>query len=92
VAVGLAYPLASLVAGQNASGIGDAKDPFGGIGRNGAQHTPEASAGTLAAVGSAYSFESGKIFNLNADAVIKGHSDICKPEVAYAVLKAVATT
>jgi alpha/beta hydrolase fold len=92
VAVGLAYPLASLIAGQNASGIGDANDPFGGIGRNGAQHTPEADAGTLVAVGSAYSFEAGKLYNLTADAVIKGHSDICKPEVAYAVLKAVATT
>ena len=80
VAVGL-YPLASLIAGQNASGIGDANDPFGGIGRNGAQRTPEADAGTLVAVGSAYSF-GGKLYNLTADAVIKGHSDICKPEVA----------
>lgn len=92
VAVGLAYPLASLIAGQNASGIGDANDPFGGIGRNGAQHTPEAQQGTLGAVGSAYSFDAEKLYNLNADPVIKGHSDICKPEVAYAVLKAVATT
>jgi hypothetical protein len=92
VAVGLAYPIASLIAGQNASAIGDANDPFGGIGRNGAQHTPEAIVGKLGAVGSAYAFEAEKLYNLNADAVIKGHSDICKPEVAYAILTAVATT
>jgi alpha/beta hydrolase fold len=92
VAVGLAYPLASLIAGQNASRVGDANDPFGGIGRNGAQHTREASAGKLGAVGSPYTFEGGKLYNLNADAVITGHSDICKQEVAYAVLKAVTTT
>ena len=91
-AVGLAYPLASLIANQTASAIGDANDPFGGIGRNGAQHTPEAQNGTLGAVGSAYAFSAGKLYNLNADAVIMGHSDICKPQVAYAVLKAVAST
>ena len=91
-AVGLAYPLASLIANQTASAIGDANDPFGGIGRNGAQHTPEAQDGTLGAVGSAYTFNAGKLYNLNADAVIMGHSDICKPQVAYAVLKAVAST
>jgi hypothetical protein len=91
-AVGIAYPLASLIANQTASAIGDANDPFGGIGRNGAQHTPEASDGTLGAVGSPYAFNGGKLYNLNADAVISGHSDICKAEVAYAVLTAVATT
>ena len=91
-AVGLAYPLASLIAGQNAAGIGDANDPFGGIGRNGAQHTPEASTITLPAVGSASTYVAGKLHNLNADSVIFGHSDICKPEVAYALLSSVALT
>lgn len=88
-AVGLAYPLASLMAGQNASRIGDANDPFGGIGRNGAQRTPEATQGTLGAVGHPYAFEAGRIYNLNANAVIRDHSDIRKPQVAYALLKAV---
>lgn len=89
-AVGVAYPLASLIAGQNASSLGDANDPFGGIGRNGAQHTPEASSGTLSKVGSSYGFQAGKLYNLNADEVIHDHSDICKNEVAYAVLSAMA--
>ncbi len=91
-AVGLAYPLASLLALQNASALGDANDPFGGIGRNGAQHTTEAVNGTLNPVGSAYHFEAGKLYNLNADAVITGHSDISKNEVAFALLTAIATT
>jgi hypothetical protein len=91
-AVGLAYPLASLIAGQNAAGLGDANDPFGGIGRNGAQHTPEAKAGTLGGVGTAYSFVARGLYNLNADAVIKDHSDVRGREVAYAILSAVAAT
>jgi hypothetical protein len=89
-AVGVAYPLASRIARQVASALGDANDPYGGIGRNGAQKTPEASNGTLLAVGGGYQFGPGKLYNLNADAVITGHSDICKPEVAYALLTAVA--
>ena len=91
-AVGVAYPLASLIAGQNASGIGDKNDPFGGIGRNGAQKTPEASDGTLLNIGGSYQFKAGKLHNLNSDAIIKGHSDITHNEVAYAILNAVAIT
>lgn len=91
-AVGIAYPLASLIAGQNAAALGDANDPFGGLGRNGAQHTPEANAVTLPAVGDANKFVAGKLYNLNADKVISSHSDICKPEAAYALLSAVAAT
>ena len=41
-AVGLAYPMASLLAGQVAAGVGDKNDKYGGMGRNGAQRTPEA--------------------------------------------------
>jgi len=37
-------------------------------------------------------FAAGKVHNLNADALISNHSDICKPEVAYALLCAVAKT
>ena len=91
-AVGVAYPLASLIAGQNAAALGDANDPFGGLGRNGAQHTPEANNGVLVAVGGSYSFVGGKLYNLVADTVIKDHSDICGPQVAYAFLKAVEKT
>jgi len=88
-AVGVAYPLASRIAGQDAAALGDENDKFGGLGRNGAQHTPERVVGTLQPVGSAYAFEPGKIYNLNADAIIADHSDICHNEVAFALLTAV---
>jgi hypothetical protein len=90
--VGIAYPLASLIAGQVAAGIGDKNDPFGGIGRNGAQKTPEAFDETLLEVGKSYQLVAEKLHNLKADQFIKHHSDICKNEVAYAILSAVATT
>lgn len=90
-AVGLAYPIASRITGQIASGLGDPNDPFGGIGRNGAQKTPEAINGAFQLVGGTYTWEAGKVYNLNADTVITSHSDIAKNEVAYALLSAVAT-
>ena len=90
-AVGVAYPIASALARDNASALGDENDRFGAIGRNGAQKTPEAVAGlSLLAVGQPYGFQAGKLHNLKADAYIKNHGDICGPEVAYAVLTAVA--
>jgi hypothetical protein len=49
-------------------------------------------AALLGAVGSAYRFKTGKLYNLNADACIMDHSDIAKSEVAYALLSVVATT
>jgi hypothetical protein len=89
-AVGVAYPLASRIAGQDASALGDAADRFGGMGTNGAQHTPESVDGMLKAVGGAYSFADGEVYNLDADAIIADHSDICHDEVAFALLNAVA--
>jgi hypothetical protein len=89
-AVGVAYPLASRIAGQDASALGDANDRFGGMGTNGAQHTPESVEGMLKAVGGVYTFADGKIYNLDADAIIADHSDICHDEVAFALLEAVA--
>jgi hypothetical protein len=90
-AVGIAYALASRAAGQVAAGVGDAGDKYGGIGRNGAQHTPEAVAGTLLDVGGTYEFRAaGRVYNLLADRFVSGHSDVTGPEVAYALLTAVS--
>ena len=91
-AVGIAYPLASRLDGSKAAVFGDENDPYGGMGRNGAVKTPEASAGTLHAPDVAYAFSPGRIYNLNADAVITGHSDICKPAIARAMACAMAST
>jgi hypothetical protein len=87
-AVGLAYPLASLLAGQVAAGLGDADDPHGGMGRNGAQHTPEAVQGMLQRVGASYGFQRGRVHNLLADAHIQDHNDISGDAVAYATFQA----
>jgi pimeloyl-ACP methyl ester carboxylesterase len=91
-AVGLAYPLASRIARQIAAALGDANDPYGGLGRNGAQKTPAAQTVTLQAVGNAYSFSPRGIYNLDSNAVIGGHSDLGHEEVAYAIVSAMAAT
>jgi hypothetical protein len=92
-AVGLAYPLASRLARQVGAKFGDANDRFGGLGRNGAQKTPETEAGiALQPVGGAYAFLPGRVFNLRADAFISEHSDITGPQVAYALLTSIAGT
>jgi hypothetical protein len=86
-AVGLAYPLASRLNGDNAAGIGDKNDQFGGMGANGAQHV----GGTdlvLQPVGGAYNFDGSTVFNLNGDNTITGHSDVARAETAYVLAKA----
>ena len=89
-AVGIAYPLASRIAGQNAAALGDQNDPYGGMGRNGAQNTAEAdNVATMGLPGTQYPFKPGQVHNILAD-VITGHSDITRIEVAYAVLSAAA--
>jgi hypothetical protein len=86
-AVGVAYPLASRLKGDKAAALGDANDPFGGIGRNGTQKMDqdEAIAGQLLAVNSVYTFQPRKFFNLEASSFITGHSDVRGKEVAYAL-------
>lgn len=92
-AVGIAYPLASRISRDPAATLGTSQDPYGGMGRNGAQHTPEAKNldGQLLDVNDQYSFKQGQIYNLNADAHIKDHGDVTGRQVAYAVLCAAKT-
>jgi hypothetical protein len=95
-AVGIAYPLASRIAHDKAAALGDANDPYGGMGRNGAQKTAEvATAPTrlldLDEVQAApYDLRPGMIYNLNADSFIADHSDVCSHQVACALLGVVA--
>jgi hypothetical protein len=91
-AVGIAYPLASRISHDVASSLGNRDDPYGGMGRNGAQHMRnevDPSAPTLLAPGGGYRFRQGAIYNLNADEFIKDHGDVSGPQVAYAILNAV---
>jgi hypothetical protein len=91
--VGTVYAVASRLAGQTTEAVGDANDPFGGIGRNGAQKTPEAVVQSLHAVGAAYQFAPGKILNLDGSGgLIKDHGDVTNPNIAYAFASAVAAT
>lgn len=97
-AVGVAYPIASRIAGQAAAALGDENDIFGGMGSNGAQNqstTPERVVGTMLDPGGSYPFAAGatssKPYNLKADAFITGHSDIVRPQVAFAVAVAMAS-
>jgi hypothetical protein len=97
-AVGIAYPLASRVARDplaSLAALGDANDPYGGMGRNGAQHTPEVVGGDalhLRAVGQPLRLEPGKVHNYNGDACIGGHSDICGQPTVYLALAAAVST
>ena len=94
-AVGMAYPLAHLLAGQNASALGDQTSDYGGIGRNGAQRTPEDQDGNLIPAGGTYRFVASRLYNLNArngaGDLIRNHGDVGNRDVAYAVLSAIAT-
>lgn len=83
-AVGIAYPLASRIARDAAAALGDANDPYGGIGRNGARCTPEAEFGVLGDLDAEYSFKPGKVYNLQADKFISNHGDVTGHQVTYA--------
>ena len=89
-AVGIAYPLASRVAGQNAAGFGERDDPYGGLGRNGAVSTPEAVERTLETVGFAYGFTGDVLYNLKADRFVDSHGAVTGQAVAYSVMSAAA--
>lgn len=90
-AVGLAYPIASRIGRQRASGLGDRNDPFGGIGRNGAVASGELMQKLLPVAG-VYTLEPCTLHNLLADPFIRDHSDVAGEEVAHAILAAVAVT
>jgi pimeloyl-ACP methyl ester carboxylesterase len=93
--VGVAYPLASRLANEAAAAIfGGPDDKFGGMGRNGAQHTPEADDDCdLADVGTPYPpFAPNRwVRNIRGDGpppkpTITSHGDVAKPEIAWAIV------
>ena len=84
--------IANVIANQAAANIGDKNDLYGGMGRNGAQHTPEAIDAFLLPAGSAYQLQPGSIYNLNADTFIMDHGDVARNEVAHVLLTSIAKT
>jgi hypothetical protein len=91
--VGKVYAVASRLAGDNVKAIGDANDPFGGIGRNGTQKTQEALVDKLHIAGQAYDFASGKVINLDgSDNLITNHGDVTNANVTYAFASVMTKT
>jgi hypothetical protein len=91
--VGKAYSIMSRLAGDNTREIGDARDEFGGIGRNGPQKTTEVATVRLNAAGTAYDYKDGVINSLDGSGgLIKDHGDVTNDAVTYAFASAVART
>ncbi len=86
-AVRLAYAVASRLAGQAGSAVGDRNDRFGGIGANGSVGTGAVEA-LLGDDSTHYDFAPGTIVNLNADRTVSGHSDVTNRAVANALAHA----
>lgn len=87
-AVGIAYAIASRLAGQMASALGDKNSLYGGLGGNGAQITPEVKQMILHNGSNPYGLAGGQVYNFLADGIIADHSDIVKPALASAVVEA----
>lgn len=91
--VGKVYAIASRLAGDNTEAIGDKDDPFGGIGRNGAQKCEVAISDILHKVGTPYTFTADKILGLDGSGgLIQNHGDVTNSTVTYAFASAVAAT
>ncbi|HTE47134.1 MAG TPA: hypothetical protein VK636_17935 [Gemmatimonadaceae bacterium] len=91
-AVGVAYAIASRAGRQNASGLGDATDQYGGLGGNGAQKTPGTVDLKINTKGERYAFTAGKVHNVDGNGVIESHGDIRRTEVTHAAADALRTT
>jgi hypothetical protein len=99
-AVGIAYPVASRLAGTVASAFGDANDKFGGLGRNGAQKMERGEVvqgvDRLLAVGGSYTWQPGRFHNLEGSKYIvdpnggDAHGFVTGKEVAWAISRAMA--
>jgi hypothetical protein len=85
IPVGTVYAIASRVKGQIASAIGGPNDPYGGLGGNGAQATPEHVDVPIVKDAKPYAFAAGKVYNIDGNGVIGGHGDIRRTEVTHAV-------
>jgi len=91
--VGYVYAVASRLANDNVKAIGDASDPYGGIGRNGAQKTPESVVDQLHEPGTPYTFQTNVVTNLDGSGgLITSHGDVTNDHVTYAFASALAAT
>ncbi|QDQ41502.1 alpha/beta hydrolase [Methylacidiphilum kamchatkense] len=68
--------------------IGDRDDPYGAIGANGAQKTPEAEEIALDTSPKVYTFAKGSVYNLNGKEAIQNHGDVTNEAIAAVLLSA----
>ena len=93
--VGLAYDLASRMAGDLPDTTGqspddDVRDEFGAIGSHGALSTPESVWSQMLPVGEpAYAFPAGQISNLESSAYITSHFHVMTAEMGKALIGAI---
>ena len=93
--VGIAYELASRMAGDQPDTTGmvrdsDVRDEFGAIGRHGALSTPESCWSAMLPVsGPGYAFPLGAISNLDSSAYVSSHYRVLGPEVGKAMVAAI---
>jgi predicted alpha/beta hydrolase family esterase len=100
-AVGIGYPTASRISGDNASALGDANDEFGGLGRNGAQQMEAGeiaqNVNELLPIGQSYAWQRGKFHNLESSNYIvdpeggDAHGRVFVPQVAWAISRALVS-
>jgi hypothetical protein len=92
--VGKVYAITSRLALDDTEAVGDAKDLFGGIGRNGAQRTIESQFEPLLKANSGtYRFPLGKVLCLDGSGgLIKDHGDVTNADVTYAFASALIQT
>ena len=86
------YAMASRAANNTTSGIGDATDPFGSMGANGAQFDP-GEAAAVAVSGTAFAPKRKVVNNFRADSYINdpkdAHNDVLNPTVGALVAAAI---
>jgi hypothetical protein len=93
--VGIAYELASRMAGDQTDSTGqvrddDVHDQFGAIGRHGALSTPESLWSKMLPVqGPGYAFPAGAISNLDSSAYITSHFHVMTAEMGKALVGAI---
>jgi len=91
--VGTAYAVVSRLAHDRLQAIGDAADPYGGIGHNGAQRTPESTIAILRETTEPYLFQPGIVTCLDGSAgIIKNHGDVTNPHVTRAIVSAISAS
>jgi esterase/lipase superfamily enzyme len=82
--------VATAVVGRDDDAPGESASERGALGYDGAQAV-NARHATLGRVGTVYPFVPGGIYNVDASNVIRSHSDVVSPEIAWLILSAAGT-